>query len=156
MKTLVATTALLVALASAYAMEAQAQDTEKHAQHHPDTPSGEIDMGKRQSMQQHMRDMQETMQRIQDAKDPAERRELMQQHRQQMHSAMGSMCSMMGERGMMRDKAMMGDKEKHGRMGDMSPEARRKMMHEHMQMMKGMMEQMRMHMEADKPMQQSR
>jgi DNA-binding GntR family transcriptional regulator len=155
MKTLIATTGLLISLAFAHSIEVQAQDTGKHAQHHPGAPSGQADMGDQRSMQQHMRDMQETMQRIQDATDPAERRELMAQHRQQMHEAMGSMCGMMGGKGMMSGKNMMGGDGSHTGMEDMNPEARREMMQEHMQMMKGMMDQMKMHMEADKPMQQS-
>lgn len=165
MKTLITTAVLLISLAFAHAIEAQAQDPGEHG-HQPDSPSGEREMGNKGSMQQHMREMQQTMQRIQDTDDPEERRELMQQHRQQMHEAMGSMCGMMGDKDMMRDKgmmsdkgmkgdkSMMSDKGKHERMHDMDPEARRKMMQDHMQMMESMMEQMRMHMEADKTMQQ--
>lgn len=148
MKTQIASIFLIISLAFALAIEVQAQDSGQHG-HQPDARPGQGQMSNKGGMQQHMREMQQTMQQIQGADNPDDRHQLMQKHRQQMHEAMGSMC------GMMADKSMMGDKGHHKGMGDMDPEARRKMMQNHMQMMKGMMEQMEMHMEADKPMQRA-
>lgn len=87
-----------------------------------------------EGMQARMQTMRETMQKIQDTEDPAERRRLMREHMQQMHGAMGEMGGM-GHQGDM-----------HGGMMNMDADQCREMMQMHQSMMQAMMEQMGAHM----------
>lgn len=155
MRKLLATTLVISTMLIAPLTLVQAGDDQNSGQHeeHSQAHSSEGMMGNggmmdNTRMQGRMDQMKQTMQRLQNTDDPAERRELMKQHRQQMHQAMGSMCTMMGD-----GKKSDGDHEggMTGKM-DMDPEMRRQMMQEHMDMMEGMIEQMKAHMQADQSM----
>lgn len=88
--------------------------------------------GSGKPMMEHMKTMQAQMQRIREAKDPAERQKLMDEHMKSMHESMGMM------RGM-----------KAGG-GGAKPEMRMQVMEQRMDMMQMMMDQM-MQREAAKP-----
>jgi len=146
--TLLSTTMLIAPIALAHAGDDQ--NSGEHAKHH-EVHSHDGMMGKA-GMREHMDQMKQIMNRIQNTDDPVERQELMTQHRQQMHQAMRSMCKSMGG-GEKVDGGNGG-----GRMGmmDMDPEMRRQMMQEHLQMMENVMEQMEAHMQADQSMKNAR
>lgn len=88
---------------------------------------GMMDMDR---MQEHMKEMRQTMERIHRTDDPAEHGRLMQEHMEMMHKGMGSMRGMMG----------MG--------AGKSDEEHRQMMERRMDMMQEMMQQMMEHMMA--------
>jgi len=88
------------------------------------------------AMQSRMQTMRETMQQIQKTEDPAERRQLMREHMQQMHDAMGEMGRMGHQGGGMK-----------GNMMNMDADQCREMMQTHAGMMQAMMEQMGAHMQ---------
>jgi 2-oxo-4-hydroxy-4-carboxy--5-ureidoimidazoline (OHCU) decarboxylase len=69
-----------------------ADDTETNA----DTPA--------MPMLQHMEEMQALMEKMAQTDDPAERRKLMQEHRQKMHQTMGMMRGMHGMMGQNRGR----------------------------------------------------
>lgn len=95
-----------------------------------------------QQMQSRMQQMQAHMERIRQTEDPAERRRLMQEHREAMREGMGMMGRMMQENGM----------QQRGRVRDCPAddtdcrlqrmETRHQTMLQQMQMMQQMMEQM--------------
>lgn len=147
MRKLAANTLVMITILIASMTLVQAGDNQNADQHgkHSEAHSHDGMMGNT-GMREHMERMKQTMNRIQNTGDPAERKELMTKHRQQMHQAMGSMCKKMGD-------GKKADGSKGGGMMDMDPEMRRQMMQEHMQLMESMMEQMKAHMQADQPMQ---
>ena len=93
--------------------------------------------GQREKMQQNFQEMQRTMQQIHATNDPAKRRQLIQEHMQQMQQGMRMMGSMMGGGG----KGMMGNQD----MSRMPMEDRMNMMQQNMHMMQMMMNQMMEH-----------
>lgn len=132
--TLVMSTMLMVPLAFVHADDTQ--DPARHEKHAQAHAHGGMS-GNGAGMHDHMEQMKQTMERIHNTDDPAERERLLQEHKQQMHEAMGSMCKMMG------------DDDSPRKMNDMSPEMHRKMMRDHMQMMRRMMKQMKAHMDME-------
>lgn len=140
---LITSTMLITPLALAQAERDQQQDrhgmhSQGHSQHNM--------MGNGQ-MQEHMNQMTETMDRIQGTSDSAEREELLEQHRQQMHQTMGSMCARMENRG--------GSEDEHGdnAMG-MGRDMHGEKMREDMAMMRSVMAQMEAHMKVKQSMQE--
>jgi len=101
--------------------------------------------------QEHMKQAQALMAKLREAKDPAERKRLMQQHTQAMRDTMGMMRGMkMGMMGGGQGMGMMGGGQGMGMMGQgKGPQAQtggmmpmHQMMVERMEMMQMMMEQM--------------
>lgn len=142
------TTALIISAMLMVPLTLMQAGQGQHSGHHEkdsEAHSHEGMMGSDAGMHERMEQMKQTMNRIRNTDDPAERRELMQQHHQQMHQSMSSMCKMMrsGKKADGEDCCPMMDKD---------PEMRRQMMQEHMQLMEGMMEQMKAHMQADQHM----
>lgn len=88
------------------------------------------------AMQERMQAMRQTMKKIHDTQDPAERQRLMQEHMHQMRNAMGAMSGMGGRHDGMRQN-----------MENMDGERCQQMMKMHSEMMQGMMEQMDAHMQ---------
>lgn len=146
------TSAIFFSSASTWAEEKK--DAEEHATHHPAAIAEQVaqpdahqkDSGAMMAgMQDHMRSMQETMQKIHAATSDAERKKLMDDHMKQMQKHMDMMKGMgsngagMGGMSAMKDK---GDKQGMGMMeGGMKCS-----MMDRMDMMQMMMEQMMQHM----------
>jgi len=135
--------------------------------HHPDAGpqsatrgavtqgQGMMDMDR---MQEHMKSMQQLMERIHKNDDPATRQKLMSEHMQEMQQTMSDMRGMMMGPGMMQGSpggkmgsGMMGGGTMMGNGKGMPMEDRQKMMEQRMDMMQGMMEQMMEHMMAAQP-----
>jgi hypothetical protein len=108
---------------------------------------GMMNQGQASQMQQHMKQMQEQMEKIRATRDPAERRKWMQEHMDSMNQGMMMMRGMGGPimKGMMDGQSAMGG----GRPGDMEPGMMggdaQEMMGRRMDMMQMMMEQMMQH-----------
>lgn len=86
-----------------------------------------------EQMQQRFQHMQTMMDQMTQAKTPAERQKLMDEHREMMQEQMAAMRGMTGPGGMM---------GKNQGTGTMDPNAQMQMMQQRMDMMQQMMEQM--------------
>jgi hypothetical protein len=149
------TCALLILTGASISALAQV-NPEEHADHHPDQSAAtqvapeasktQPDNSPAADMHRRMQAMQELMSKLEKTTDPAERRRLLEQHREAMHQQMSAM-KQMGGMGMM-NHGPAGQRPMGGQMM-MSGEMMKchESMQEHMTMMLGMMDQMMRHEE---------
>lgn len=119
---------LSTALAAAGTVFAQTTPAE-HAQHHPEGQAASAPAASMPMMAEHMKMMQEQMRKIHEAKNPTQRKRLIDEHMKAMQQGMSMMSGM-------------------GGMGGASPAEpgqRMQMMEQRMDMMQKMMEQMMQH-----------
>ncbi|WP_111748503.1 hypothetical protein [Salinisphaera orenii] len=126
------TSALAFPLAYAGEQHESSMSQNNSAMHQQDGDMAKGMMGD-SSMHSHMQAMRQTMQKIHQTEDPAERRQLMQKHMQQMQESMSNMD--MGS--------------KHQSTKTMDADKRRQMMQNRMQKMQGTMQQMMQQMQAE-------
>ncbi|MDO9603279.1 MAG: hypothetical protein Q7J53_01720 [Hydrogenophaga sp.] len=142
------TTAFLTACASTAtpdSIPAPATDAAAHAEHHPATATAPATSASApaaaSAMEDRMKNMQAMRDKIMNAKTPAERQALMDEHMKTMHEGMAMMKGMQGMQGMggmsgMKDMPMK-DMAKHHQMMEMRMEMMQTMMEMMMQRMPG-------------------
>jgi hypothetical protein len=145
------TTAFLTACASTAtpdSIPAPATDAAAHAEHHPATATAPATSASApaaaSAMEDRMKNMQAMRDKIMNAKTPAERQALMDEHMKTMHEGMAMMKGMQGMQGMQGMGGMSGMKDmpmkdmaKHHQMMEMRMEMMQTMMEMMMQRMPG-------------------